>query len=88
MEAIRGVVDIRRKLAAGRPTVFKPNLAISLNNLSVYLLNIGLRDEALEAIREAADIRQKLTADCPAAFNPDLANSLSILSCDLSDAGL
>jgi tetratricopeptide (TPR) repeat protein len=69
-----------RQLAADRPAAFNPDLAMSLNNLSNRLSDLGHREDALTAIQEAVELYRKLAADRPAAFNPDLAMSLNNLS--------
>ena len=49
--AIREAVTIRRELAAARPDAFRPDLAGSLNTLSVRLGDLGRPEDALAAIR-------------------------------------
>jgi hypothetical protein len=41
------------KLAQARPDVFLPDLAMALNNQSVYLSELGRREEALAAAEES-----------------------------------
>jgi hypothetical protein len=48
------------KLAQARPDVFLPDLAMALNNQSVYLSELGRREEALAAAEEAARIYRAL----------------------------
>ena len=43
-----------RELAAARPDAFRPDLAMSLNNLSARLADLGRREDALAAHQEAA----------------------------------
>jgi hypothetical protein len=45
--------------------VFNPNLAMSLNNLSDRLSDLGHQERALEVIQEAVDLRRQLAADHP-----------------------
>src|SRR5712691_1352477 len=80
-------VDIRRRLAQANPARFEPDLAMSLNNLSLRLSDAGDGAGALAAIREAAEIYRRLAQANPARFDPDLATSLNNLSNRLSDAG-
>ena len=40
-----------RRLAAGNPAAYEPDLASSLNNLSIRLADAGRRDEGLTAIQ-------------------------------------
>ena len=42
-----------RELARARPDAFRPDLAMSLNNQSAFLSELGRREEALAAIEEA-----------------------------------
>src|ERR1700722_11450287 len=87
LRAIREAVDIYRRLAADFPATFNPDLAQSLNNLSLRLSDRDLQGNALRAVQEALKIHRRLAADHPAIFNPDLAKSLWILSLCLSDVG-
>jgi tetratricopeptide (TPR) repeat protein len=64
-----------------------PNLARSLNNLSVRLGALGRREEGLVVITEAVGIRRELARVRPDAFLADLASSLNNLSIQLGDAG-
>jgi tetratricopeptide (TPR) repeat protein len=74
-------------LAAGRPEAFEPDLAASLNNLSLRLSDMGRREEALGAIVGAVEIRRRLAAAVPKRFEPELAQSLSNFSILLNDLG-
>ena len=56
---------IRRELAEARPDAFRPDLAMSLNNLSARLAELGRREEALAAIEEAIGIYRELAAARP-----------------------
>ena len=87
MEAVREAVKIRRGLAEKNPGAFNPVLAMSLNNLSNRLSEVGDRESALEAVREAVKIRRGLAEKNPGAFNPVLAGSLNNLSGCLSEVG-
>ena len=46
-------VGVYRQLAAARPDAFLPNLAMSLNNQSGRLSELGRREDALTVIDEA-----------------------------------
>ena len=76
-----------RQQAAPDPDAHEPDLAMSLNNLSIRLADAGRRDEALTAIQDAVEIRRRLAADNPAAHEPDLALMLTNLSVRLAGAG-
>ncbi|MFI9720772.1 tetratricopeptide repeat protein [Streptomyces sp. NPDC052396] len=76
-----------RVLAEANPEAYLPDLAMSLNNLSVRLGEVGRREEGLAAIREAADHYRALAEANPEAYLPDLAMSLNNLSVDLGEVG-
>jgi len=59
------------------PAAFEPNLARSLNNLSIRLADGGRRDEGLAAIEEAVAIYRRPADANRAAYESDLANSLN-----------
>ncbi|MEU0924532.1 tetratricopeptide repeat protein [Streptomyces malaysiensis] len=64
-----------------------PDLAMSLNNLSVRLGALGRWEEGLEASEEAVEIRRELAQTRPDAFLPKLAGSLNNLFNRLSALG-
>jgi len=66
---------------------YRPDLALSLNNLSVSLTKLGRPEDALAAIEEAVTIRRELAAARPEAYRPDLALSLNNLAARLADLG-
>ena len=58
--------------------MFRPDLAMSLNNLAVLLAELGRREEALAAIQEAVTIRRELAARWPDAYHHELEQSLQV----------
>ncbi|MBN2023636.1 MAG: tetratricopeptide repeat protein [Pirellulales bacterium] len=64
-----------------------PERARLLNNLGVFLSELGRREEALEATRDAVEIRRALARGRRDAFLPHLAGSLNNLSARLSELG-
>jgi tetratricopeptide (TPR) repeat protein len=78
LAAAREAVELYRALAAQRPDAFRPDLAMSLNNLAAMLSELGEREAALAAAREAVELRRALAAQRPDAFRPDLATSLMV----------
>jgi hypothetical protein len=60
LAAVEEAVGIRRRLAEARPDAFLPDLAMSLNNLSVRLGELGRREEGLAASEQAASISVKI----------------------------
>jgi len=87
LEAVREAVGIRRGLAEGNPGAFNPDLAMSLNNLSLRLADLGDRGGALEAVREAVEIRRGLAEKNPGAFETDLVRALNTLARILTETG-
>jgi hypothetical protein len=61
--AIQEAVELRRQPAADRPAAFNPDLAMSLNNLSICLSNLGHQEEAPMAIQETVKLCRQLAAD-------------------------
>jgi tetratricopeptide (TPR) repeat protein len=80
-------VETYRHLAAADPATYAPDLAVSLNNLSNRLSDLGRREEALAAIEESVEIRRPLAAANPTAYAPNLAGALNNLSNCLSELG-
>jgi tetratricopeptide (TPR) repeat protein len=70
----------------GRPDTTS-RLAVSLNDQSVRLGDLGRREEALAAIEEAVVIYRELAAARLDAFDPSLAMSLDNLSNSLANLG-
>ena len=87
LEAARQAVDRYRALAEARPEVFLPNLAGTLNNLSVQQSDNGDRAGALASIQEAVQLRRALAEARPEVFLPNLAMSLNNLSVRQSENG-
>ncbi|MBQ0990700.1 tetratricopeptide repeat protein [Micromonospora sp. H61] len=86
-ELTQRLVDEYRHHVTNDPDAFLPDLATSLNNLSVDLGALGRREDGLAASKEAVTIRRQLAAARPEAFLPDLATSLNNLSVDLGALG-
>jgi hypothetical protein len=59
--------------------VYLPDLAASLNNLSVRLGEVGRSEEALAAINEAAELRHSLTTTRDSAKNEEVEQQLARL---------
>ena len=60
--AVQEAVDIRRFLAEQRPDAFRPDFAMSLNNLGNRLSDLGRYEKAHEATQEAV---VSLAGSCP-----------------------
>ena len=67
--------------------MFRPDLAMLLNNLANMLSELGQREPALLAAQEAVDLYRELAAQRPDMFRPDLAGSLNNLANMLSALG-
>jgi tetratricopeptide (TPR) repeat protein len=76
------IVDL---LAEGADSL--PNLAASLNSLSVRLMELGRWEEALAPIQEAVRYYRTLARASREAFLPDLSLSLNNLSGILAEVG-
>ena len=73
------------RVYASEDSTYEPDLASSLNNLSIRLSDVRRHDEAVTAIEAAVAIRRRLAQANPATYEPDLASSLNNLSNQLSD---
>ncbi|WP_322756620.1 tetratricopeptide repeat protein, partial [Frankia sp. Cas3] len=62
-------VDIRRRLAEVAPDAYLPDLAMSLNNLALFLSGVGRRAEALAPATEAVQIFTQLAEEFPDRFS-------------------
>ncbi|MFY1683635.1 tetratricopeptide repeat protein [Micromonospora sp. WMMD730] len=78
---------IYRRLVEANPAVYLPYLAMSLNNLGLWLSGLGRREEALPSAEEAAAIYRRLVEANPAVYLPYLAMSLNNLGLWLSELG-
>lgn len=79
LEAMREVVAIYRDLVRERPDTFLPQLAGSLNDLSVFQNDLDRYEDALASIEEAVAIYRDLVQERPDIFLPQLAASLQNL---------
>jgi hypothetical protein len=73
-------VQILKRLALTEPDTHEPDLAQSLNNLSVLLTVLGRHSDALAAADQSVQIRRRLARANPAVHEPDLAQSLMLLT--------
>ena len=80
-------VGHHRQLAAASPDAMTPDLAWTLNILSLRLSELGRREEALAAAEEAVDLYRQLAAARPDAFTPGLAGAVNNLAKALSELG-
>lgn len=86
LQAMRGAVDIRRRLAQSDGSA-QSALARSLTTLCLYLSQQQQRGPALQAAQEAFDTYGSLAAQDPDAFQPELAMALANLGRAHSDLG-
>src|SRR5262249_44720129 len=82
----RGGVADPAWVAAGRPEVFLPDLAGSLNTQSNRLADLGRWDEPRAAINESVEIRPHLAATMP-YIRGNLGRSLTSLGVRLTERG-
>jgi tetratricopeptide (TPR) repeat protein len=87
LNASTNALEIYRRLAGIDPAAFEPDVALTLNNLSVHLSGLGRREEALDATTEALKIYCRLADINPAAFEANLARTLNSLGIGLSNLG-
>jgi Tetratricopeptide repeat len=87
LAAVRKAVTANRQLAASRRHTHSPELATSLNTLSVELAAAGRREEALAAIEESVAAYRQLASAQPETFTRDLAVAFNNLSNRLASAG-
>ncbi len=88
LATIDEAVDIRRQLAEANPAAFLPDLAMSLNNLSIRQADTGdRRRRAGRHRRSRRPLPPSWPQANPAAFLPDLAESLNNLSNRQADPG-
>ncbi|MFC8849733.1 tetratricopeptide repeat protein, partial [Micromonospora sp. NPDC057141] len=78
---------IYRRLVEANPAVYLPYLAMSLNNLGLWLSELGRREDALPPAEEATAIYRRLVEANPAVYLPYLAMSLNNLGLWLSGLG-
>ncbi len=71
---------------ARRPDAFLPALAMSLNNQSLRLADLGRREQALAAIEEAVTAYRQLADARPQVYSARLAASLKNLASQLEVA--
>ena len=76
-----------RTLAEHNPAAYTPDLAVSLNNLAIYLASNGQQREALQTAQEAVTIRRNLVEHNPAVYTPNLATSLNTYANILERSG-
>ncbi|MCX4451572.1 tetratricopeptide repeat protein [Streptomyces sp. NBC_01789] len=83
----QAVTSRYRTLVKADPDTYLPQLAGSLNNLSIRLGDLGRQEEGLAAVEEAVNIHRVLAEANPDTHLPDLAMSLNNLSIRLGDRG-
>ena len=86
LATIERATIIFRRLARGRPDIFRPGLATSLSNQSNRLRELGRHEEALAAVEQATIIHRQLVRTHD-AFLPGLAMSLTNQSLCVANLG-
>ena len=87
LKAVREATNLYRTLVERNPAAYTPYLAMSLNNLAVYLDSNGQHQEALTTAQEAVTIRRNLAEHNPAAHTPNLTGSLKTYANILERSG-
>ena len=70
---------IRRELAEHRPDVYRPDVAMTLNNLGVAQRALNELEAARDSYTEALAIRRELAEHRPDVYRPDVAMTLNNL---------
>ena len=83
MEAL----EIRRRLAAGSPEAYEPDVATALNNLAILHSDTQRLAEAESEYVEALEIRRRLAAGSPEAYEPYVARTLYNLAMFFKTSG-
>jgi len=78
-------LTIYRALAEANPAAYRPDVAMTLNNLANLYRDTQRLGEAEQAYREALTIRRALAETNPAAYRPDVATTLNNLAVLYSD---
>ena len=79
------VLKTLRELALQNPEAYKPDVAMTLNNLGILLKNTNDLKQAQAHYEEALEIRRELAQQTPEAYRPDLAMTLNNLGNLLRD---
>jgi len=78
--AYNEVLALRRALAETNSSVYKPDVAMTLNNLGVLYSNRNELIKAEEAYNEALELYRVLAETNPSAYKPDIAMTLNNLA--------
>ena len=82
------VLQELRELSKQNPEAYKPDVAMTLNNLGALLKNTNDLKQAQDYYEEALEIRRELAKQNPEAYKPDVAmtlNNLGILHKNTND---
>ncbi|ARE79511.1 hypothetical protein B6R96_36490 (plasmid) [Streptomyces sp. Sge12] len=78
LAAVQEAVGHYRFLAEANPDAYLPDLAGTLNNLSIDLSMVGRREEGLAAVQDAVGHYSSLAEANPDLFGPALQQSLDM----------
>ncbi|MFH0180899.1 tetratricopeptide repeat protein [Streptomyces cacaoi] len=81
------LVSAYHQLTGDDQATFDPDLARSLSNRGLALLDMGRRAEALTAAEQSVEIYRRLAHEDPEAYEPELANAMSGFGIQLSKMG-
>ena len=82
------VLQELRELSKQNPEAYKPDVAMTLNNLGTLFKNTNKLKQAQDYYEEALEIRRELAEQNPEAYKPDVAmtlNNLGILHKNTND---
>ncbi|KGO01444.1 hypothetical protein HQ48_01655 [Porphyromonas sp. COT-290 OH3588] len=63
-------------MADKNPQAYKPDVAMTQQNLAILYWKLGMKEKAEEAYQEARNIRQELASLNPQAYGIDYASTL------------
>jgi CHAT domain-containing protein len=87
-DSYQEALTIRRELARQRPDVYRPDVAMTLNNLGLVQRALNDLEAARDSYQEALTIRRELARQRPDVYRPDVATTLGNLGnvqADLND---
>ena len=83
-EKLQEALEIRRRLAESEPGVYRPDVALTLNNLGGVLSHLNEKQAARDKLEEALETYRKLAKSEPGVYRPDVALTLNNLGFVLS----
>lgn len=88
LAAAQEALEIRRELYLGNNRYYRPQLALSLHNVSIVHQALGEYEASVRLLREAVGTRRILAKEDRGLFEKDLVDSLESLAHSLSQVDL